>query len=306
MINIPEPCNEDFSKMTPTERGAFCSKCQIDTYNFAELSNNEINQILLSSKGQHICGRITNDQLSALNADYLNWRNQKTKTFRSKFLLALILVFGLGLFSCNTEEEKAIIELQAIGFTMEPKEKLPVINEKAEVANPDLFEYLVEEVEPEEIVDYVWTDTIRVLGEVEVVEVLEERIYETAGVMIMGGAAPSISYMTYLEEVVEDTVEESLLPEPIEVDPDYFEATAYPNPTINDTRLALDIKQTGRFEIALYNMSGQLVEQVYSGELTEGRQTFSIDLIEKESGMYLIYVISENQRETLKVQKMDG
>jgi len=44
MISIPDPCSEDFTKMTPTERGAFCSKCQIDTFDFRNVSNNDINK----------------------------------------------------------------------------------------------------------------------------------------------------------------------------------------------------------------------------------------------------------------------
>ena len=50
MISIPKPCNENFSKMTPTQRGAFCSKCQIDTFDFREVSNQDINKIILKSK----------------------------------------------------------------------------------------------------------------------------------------------------------------------------------------------------------------------------------------------------------------
>lgn len=55
MIGIKEACQQDYNKMKPTARGAFCSKCEIDTYDFRSLSELEINKIMLQNKGAHLC-----------------------------------------------------------------------------------------------------------------------------------------------------------------------------------------------------------------------------------------------------------
>ena len=99
MISIPNPCSEDFDKMTPTEKGAYCKVCSTDTYDFRKLTDNQIYQIMDENKGKHICGRFTKGQIESLNAPaFFTWKNQTRRTFQSKFLLACVLVFWVDTF----------------------------------------------------------------------------------------------------------------------------------------------------------------------------------------------------------------
>ncbi len=98
-IVMPEPCSEDWSKMTPTEKGAFCAKCAIDVYDFTAKSNEEIRATLKMNAGKRTCGHISKTQLELINTDYHLWENQSVPTFRSKFLYACLMVFGMGLFT---------------------------------------------------------------------------------------------------------------------------------------------------------------------------------------------------------------
>ncbi|MBN4072576.1 hypothetical protein JYT74_00920 [Crocinitomix catalasitica] len=41
-VSIPDPCHEDWDKMTPTEKGTFCGKCQIDVIDFTTKSSHEV------------------------------------------------------------------------------------------------------------------------------------------------------------------------------------------------------------------------------------------------------------------------
>ena len=109
----------------------------------------------------------------------------------------------------------------------------------------------------------------------------------------IAGGLSAVHYMDYVEETVNVELEESILLKVIEVDPCYFEATAFPNPAASDATLALEIHQTGKFEILLYDMSGRMVQSIYSGELVEGRQNFQVELSQENSGMYLVKVLSE-------------
>lgn len=98
-VDIAEPCHENWNQMSPTEKGAFCGKCQIDVVDFSNKTALEVKQILHDNIGKHLCGRFKKVQLEELNSEYLVWENQSIHTFQSKFLLACVLVFGMTLFS---------------------------------------------------------------------------------------------------------------------------------------------------------------------------------------------------------------
>lgn len=307
MLTIPEPCNEDFGKMTPTQRGAFCSKCQIDTFDFRDLSNREINHILLKNKNSHLCGQFKHSQLQELNQGFLEWKNQHSTTFRSKFLLALILVFGLTLFSCNTEEEKELIQKYAIELTTAPTEKPIYVNEISEVTELNLTDHTVPlsgKISPMK----PSSCTIETVIEEEGNNIdLRGQSYALGGVpvtMEMAGDIIQVDYLTYLEATI-DSVEESILPESLMIDPDFFEINSYPNPTNDNATLSIEVKFEGQFDIKLYDMNGRLIRDMYVGELVAGRQMFPINLDAEQSGIYIVNVISRDQNETLKVQKLN-
>lgn len=306
MISIPEPCNEDFSKMTPTERGAFCSKCQIDTFDFRDLSDTKINQILLKNQGQHLCGQFTNRQLDSLNTGFVNWKNQRKETFRSKFVLALVLVFGLSLFSCNTQEQRNILELQSIELAATEKTVKTYINEIAAEEKLNLIDFLEEEVNQEVTCEIPVPRMVEIDATEELLDMPKEQ-YVTAGVPTVstyrgGISVQAVTYYEYLE----DTIKEPEILEPVQDETlVHFDATVFPNPTKVDATLALNIAVEGQFEIELFNMSGQLIRTVHSGQLSVGRQNFQIELAQENSGMYIVRVVSENQNESYKIQKVN-
>ena len=102
-IQINEPCHENWNNFTPTEQGAFCGKCQTNVIDFSTKSNIEIKTILLENSGQKMCGRFSKSQLNDFNSEYHLWNNQTQQTFQSKFMFALLLSFGLTLFSCTDQ-----------------------------------------------------------------------------------------------------------------------------------------------------------------------------------------------------------
>ena len=114
-ISIKEPCNEDWSKMTPTEKGAHCQLCALEVIDFTHKSPFEIKEILFQefSANKRTCGRITNYQLDALNDDFFQWKNDR-EAFRAVWLFSLLAVFGLTLFSCQNTLSKEIISKLSI------------------------------------------------------------------------------------------------------------------------------------------------------------------------------------------------
>lgn len=305
MIAIPDPCHEDFNKMTPTEKGAFCKVCSTDTYDFRHLTDGQIFQIMEDNKGGHICGRFTKDQLDNLNMPaYFAWKNQTARTFQSKFLLACLLVFGLGLFSCDDQSQEKLNEIQIEQVLQETEPQTAYINGNIdpEITNIDLLDYTVEPP----ICD------LELQGDV----ISTEHFYETAGVIaydepvqddyVLGGAV----VMTDINIIEPTTVQENegrdtLLADPIENNLHAFEATAFPNPTQGMSTIAIEVEKEGQFEVVMYNMAGQLVTSLHSGHLYIGRQTFEVDMSDFNSGMYIVKVISQGQNETLKIQKVN-
>ncbi len=107
-IRIPEPCHEDWAKMTATEKNAFCSVCTKEVFDFTTKTDEELVKILTQNK--NACGKLKSSQLN---------REVKLerKSGQSLAPLAASLLLPLTLFSNNpktptkTLPEKPMISL---------------------------------------------------------------------------------------------------------------------------------------------------------------------------------------------------
>jgi hypothetical protein len=62
-IHIPDPCFEDWDKMTPNEQGSFCRVCSKTVVDFSKKSEAEIQQYIAANINKKICGRFNVRQL---------------------------------------------------------------------------------------------------------------------------------------------------------------------------------------------------------------------------------------------------
>lgn len=63
LLNIAEPCHENWQNMTPQEQGRFCGSCQKTVVDFTMMSDQEVLSYFL--KADHsVCGRFAEDQLN--------------------------------------------------------------------------------------------------------------------------------------------------------------------------------------------------------------------------------------------------
>lgn len=88
-LTIPEPCHEDWKKMTPTELGKFCSSCEKEVFDFTTYSDEQLIKRL--DNNNSICGRFTDKQL---NRDLQLQRKQRHNYLSYTFsgLLSLLLL----------------------------------------------------------------------------------------------------------------------------------------------------------------------------------------------------------------------
>lgn len=85
----------------------------------------------------------------------------------------------------------------------------------------------------------------------------------------------------------------------------YFDTKVFPNPAIEQSNLIIDVKQDEYYLITLMDLSGNILEEIFQGELIEGEQQFMINLNEYSNGYYLISIQSQNYNESLKILKTD-
>lgn len=64
-----------------------------------------------------------------------------------------------------------------------------------------------------------------------------------------------------------------------------LELTAYPNPTSGETTIRYVLSQGGKVDVGIYTISGQLVQQLFSGERAGGTYTADWNPVRSEAGM---------------------
>lgn len=64
-ISIPEPCHENWDKMTPTKQGRFCDVCSKCVVDFTRFSDGEL-LAYFSNPPKNLCGRFDNKKLNTV------------------------------------------------------------------------------------------------------------------------------------------------------------------------------------------------------------------------------------------------
>ncbi len=95
-ISIPKPCHEDWNKMTPDAKGAFCGSCQKSVYDFSKKTDEEIIEVFEKEEKGKICGRFAPAQLTR---PVVSFGNPNTTSRLAIFAYALLMVFGAALFN---------------------------------------------------------------------------------------------------------------------------------------------------------------------------------------------------------------
>jgi len=109
-ISIPEPCHEDWSAMTPNEKGKFCNSCAKTVVDFTKKSVVEIQEFFIDNRHKKVCGHFYKTQLDSITIEIPREVLFQQASFSKIFLLALLITMGATLMSCNTKGEKQKID----------------------------------------------------------------------------------------------------------------------------------------------------------------------------------------------------
>ena len=103
-ISIPRPCHENWSEMSPNEKGRFCQSCSKIVIDFTNMKTDDIQAFIHNNKEQRICGHIKQSQLDTINLQILDGVFEQTLSFHKLFLLALLIAMGTSLLTCQDEQ----------------------------------------------------------------------------------------------------------------------------------------------------------------------------------------------------------
>lgn len=103
-ITIPEPCNEEWSTMTSTEKGQFCNSCTKEVFDFTHYSDEQL--IKRFEKEGDLCGRFTTTQLDR----DLVLQRKKNHNYLSYAFSGLLSLFLLNSSNSKAQEKPNTIQ----------------------------------------------------------------------------------------------------------------------------------------------------------------------------------------------------
>lgn len=106
-ITIPKPCHEDWTQMTPNDKGRFCGSCTKTVVDFTKKSANEIQSYFKENQGGRVCGHFKRIQLDSIVLQIPETIFHQQLSFQKTFILALLFVMGTTLLSCKKEDGKS-------------------------------------------------------------------------------------------------------------------------------------------------------------------------------------------------------
>ena len=284
-------CSEKTENMLPHELGRFCLQSNKAVRNFTHLSATEIINYLQRHEGEEICGTI---HAGIVNKPVLQLNKNTEPAIQFRFILALFLVFGPLLFSCNEKEHQEIKHLIEIS-----------INDKGEAYLPPVVE--LPEIKPimyaECSCEYAELEPPAEITENKNPEILLDPVYiygnqTPIDQVFISGAVTSIRCFTSIVEI--DSFK-TPAPEIKEIQP-RLPLLVYPNPAEDQIHINYEIKEKGIAILSLFNLNGQKVNDFISlADAEPGTYTQEFNVSSLPSGIYILILVNNEHKEIFRL-----
>ncbi|HEX4958360.1 MAG TPA: carboxypeptidase-like regulatory domain-containing protein [Lacibacter sp.] len=129
LISIPQPCHEDWNKMTPVEQGRHCAVCARNVVDFTNNTDEDIIEFFKNYNGS-TCGRFSDEQLNRPLTTY----EIKSASRFLKYAAGLILPFTFFSLKSNAQKGKVAVT----GDTTVTIPKLKTMPGSNSSSNPEL------------------------------------------------------------------------------------------------------------------------------------------------------------------------
>ncbi len=293
IIRIPEPCHEDWNKMQPDDKGKFCGSCSKSVFDFSNKTDNEIKDILMAHKGEHVCGHFKKSQVNRpLNISINLADLPKNVSIAKAFAIALFLSFGTMLFSCTTLDGKKIDTIEMVNtITNEnlPPDTLMELGKVAVSGNVKCTEETVDGglkfeeviVEQPPVINNP-PDSLFFTEPIMGIMVIDPELLDT----VVTEPVPAIPKNT-IEEVINKKQSEFIV---------------YPNPTTGEFVIKYEILKRADVRIDISDLKGALLKTVVNVPVQfEGKYNIPVNLNYLPNGMYIVDLNNDGKRSTQKI-----
>lgn len=318
IVRIPEPCHEDWNKMTPDDKGRFCGSCSKSVFDFSNKTDIEIRDILLENKDKKVCGHFRRSQIDRPLNITIDLNNlPRNMSITKMFTIALFLVFGTFLFSCTDINGKKIEgievtnskeEVQILGaMEMSPVELVKgdsITEQDSLIQQTIIMEEMVnggissEQIMPQENLPL---ENVLIKGDTMVEETVEKapEQYYLRGAVCIVNHIPADS--TELNEPDSVLINDRIGNTGILLN-NAKELIVFPNPTSGEFTLKYDVNKRGDVRVDVLDMNGMLLKNLLNikGQY-EGKYQIPVSLNEFSAGTYFVTLLNNGKRSTEKV-----
>ncbi len=299
-IKIPEPCHEDFSKMTPKDNGSYCGSCEKTVVDFSKMNDEQIALYVAAHPNEKMCGRFTSSQLNRP----LSFAGMSKSSFLKMFVYILFIVFGAGLFAftyVQNNNDRTVGELVVNTDTIKKEELMPpgmMMPYVEPLAGGDTAADVIEDGrEMGEMVMDVDTDALT--GDVrpsqDVSYALGGMVCTTETIIndpINNFPGDTASSLEKKDPVKQEIIDAPKLPT----------LESYPNPASGSVNIKYTIPVRTDVLIEIYDINGKKMKDLVStSQLYEGTYIYPADLSELSSGTYICRMVAGEKSYSTKI-----
>jgi hypothetical protein len=291
IVRIPEPCHEDWNKMTVDEKGRFCNVCSKSVVDFTSKTDTEIHSILIKKSAEKVCGRFNKNQVERpIETQY--YPINTSSGFRKVFLAAAFLVFGTFLFSCKDDSGNFMGEPEVQVMGAVPHEEVKPLKLE-EVKMDSVQESQIITLEQNMIAGGLSYDYVPqfVMDSVPEIVIADTMNYVTPNYNMTG----SVVYVREDVIIDEDSKE---INEEIKNQISQKQFNIFPNPSNGAFTIEYELRSQTAVEIAVFDMTGSLVKQIVKPmKQQSGIYQMPINLTELPSGIYICRIVKDGKEE---------